>query len=101
MAAREERRSFWTWGYVSDEPTEAQRKQAAGQASARLGREVRVAPVPRIDDIALPPSRIDVPSRLSGFVRADKTERLTTPTADTARNCWRPFAECSGTRPTQ
>ena len=77
MAAREERRSFWTWGYLSDEPTEAQRKQAAGQASVRLGREVRVPPVPRIEDIALPPGRIAIPSRLSGFVRADKTERLT------------------------
>ena len=77
MAAREERRSFWTWGYVSDEPTEAQRKQAAQQVSARLGREVHVPRVPEIEDIALPPSRIEIPSRLSGFVRADRAERLT------------------------
>ena len=77
MAARAERRSFWTWGYTSDEPTEAERRQAARRVSARLGREVQVPPVPQIEDIALPPGRIDVPSRLSAFVRTDKTERLT------------------------
>ena len=77
MAAREERRSFWTWGYVSDEPTEAQRKQAAQRVSVRLGREVRVPRVPAIEDIALRPSRIEIPSRLSGFIRADREDRLT------------------------
>ena len=77
MAAREERRSFWTWGYVSDEPTQAQRKQAAQQVSVRLGREVRVPRVPAIKDIALRPSRIEIPPRLSGFVRADRADRLT------------------------
>ena len=77
MAARQERRSFWTWGYVSDEPTAAQRKQAAQQVSVRLGREVRVPSVPAIEDIALPPGRIEIPSRLSGFVRADREDRVT------------------------
>lgn len=71
MAAREERRSFWTWGYVSDEPTETQRRKAAQQVPARLGREVQVPPIPSIEDIALEDSRIEVPSRLSGFVRTD------------------------------
>ncbi len=77
MAARAERRSFWTWGYVSDEPTEAQRRQAARRVSERLGREVQVPPVPATADITLPASRIDIPPRLSAFVRSDKTERLT------------------------
>ena len=77
MAAREERRSFWTWGYLSDEPSEAERRQAAREASVRLRREVPVPPVPEIEDIPLPLGRIDVPSRLSGFVRDDRVDRLT------------------------
>ena len=77
MAARAERRSFWTWGYVSDEPTEAQRTEAARQVSARLGREVQVPPIPAIEDIVLDDSRIEIPSRLSGFVRVDRADRLT------------------------
>ena len=77
MAARAERRSFWTWGYVSDEPPEVERKAAARQASKRLGREVRPLAIPRIENIALPPARVAVPSRLSQVVSTDHAERVT------------------------
>ena len=77
MAARGERRSFWTWGYVSDEPTEAERTAAAKKASKRLGREVRPPVIPRIEDIELPPSRVEVPARLAAFVSTGPVERVT------------------------
>ena len=42
MVARAERRSYWTWGYQSDEPSDADRQQAAKRLSERFGREVVV-----------------------------------------------------------
>ena len=77
MAARAERRSFWTWGYVSDEPSEAARAKAAKQLAARLGRDVRPPPVPAIDAIELRRPRLAVPSALGGWVSADHAERVT------------------------
>ena len=77
MAARAERRSFWTWGYVSDEPTEAERTAAARKASKRLGREVTPPVIPRIEDIELPTSRIEVPGKFAAFVSTDHAERVT------------------------
>lgn len=50
VATRAERRSFSTWGYVSDEPTEVERNAAARKASKRLGREVTLPAIPRIDE---------------------------------------------------
>ncbi len=77
MAARSERRSFWTWGYVSDEPTDEQRRAAAKGLAARLGAQVEPPPVPRIEDIALRAPRIAVPDRLAGWVTSDHAERVT------------------------
>ena len=77
MAARAERRSFWTWGYVSDEPSEAARANAAKQLAARLGRDVRPPPVPAIDAIELRRPRLAVPSALGGWVSAGHAERVT------------------------
>ena len=77
MAARSERRSFWTWGYVSDEPTEAERAQAAKQLAERLGQEVAPPPVPPLDAIALRPSRLAVPSALADWVTTAAEERIT------------------------
>ena len=39
MTARAERRSFWTWGYVSDEPNDAQRQEAARRLADRIGEQ--------------------------------------------------------------
>ena len=77
MGARAERRSFWTWGHVSDEPTDAERAAAAQQVAKRLGRAVTPLAIPRIEDIALPPSRVSIPSKLAGFVSAADAERVT------------------------
>ena len=77
MAARTELRSFWTWGYVSDEPSVAERQAAAARLSARFGRPVVPPPIPAIEDVALRPPRIDIPSRLAEFVNAEHAERAT------------------------
>ena len=76
MAAREERRSFWTWGYVSDEPDFAARSEAARKLSARLGAVVDPPPVPDIDTIELRASRVSIPAKLQAWVNDDHVDRL-------------------------
>ena len=77
MPARSERRSFWTWGYVSDEPSDDERNASAARLSARFGRDVTPPPIPDLGDVSLRPARIDVPDRLAGFVTTDHAERAT------------------------
>ncbi len=77
MTARAERRSFWTWGYASDEPGAAERAAAAKRLSERLGAVVEPPPVPAIEDITLPRPRLDVPPRLSAWVSTAAVERIT------------------------
>jgi alkyldihydroxyacetonephosphate synthase len=77
MAAREERRSFWTWGYQSDEPTDEQRTAAATKLAVRLGANVTPPSVPDIADIQLSSSRIGIPSKLQDWVNADHADRVT------------------------
>ena len=72
-----DRRSFWTWGHVSDEPTELERKTAAQSASARTGVEVKPPPIPSIDDIELRKPRLAIPSALAEFVSDSKIDRIT------------------------
>ena len=77
MAARAERRSFWTWGYVSDEPSDAERAAAARGLSERIGSSVTPPAIPRLADIALPKHRLEVPSALGGWTSTDHAERVT------------------------
>ena len=77
MAARTEQRSVWTWGYVSDEPSEAERRAAAHKLAPRLGAVVEPPRIPRLADIAVRAPRISVPERLRAWVRQDHVERLT------------------------
>ena len=77
MAARSERRSFWTWGYVSDEPSDAARKQAAKTLSGRLGALVEPPPVPVIEDIEIREPRLAVPVAVADWVSTSAMERIT------------------------
>ncbi|MYA18427.1 MAG: FAD-binding oxidoreductase [Gammaproteobacteria bacterium] len=77
MTARAERRSFWTWGYVSDEPSLDERRAAAARLSARIGEVVEPPPVPAIDDIVLPSPRLEVPVSLAPWVSTTTAERVT------------------------
>ncbi len=76
MAARQERRSYWTWGYESDEPSGAVREEQARIVSARFGREVTPPPVVPVEEAELRPSRIEIPARMS-WVTGDHVERAT------------------------
>ena len=73
----DERRSFWTWGHVSDEPSDAERKAAAQAASKRTGIEVTPPPIPSIESISVRPSRLIVPASLSDFVSDANVDRIT------------------------
>lgn len=77
MAARTERRSVWTWGYVSDEPTPAQRAAGAAKLSLRLGRAIEPPPVVPLTDVVLRSSRVSIPTALEGWVGADHIDRAT------------------------
>ena len=77
MAARAERRSVWTWGYVSDEPSDAQRRAAAKQVAERTGELVAPPPAPNVDAAELRPPRLAVPARLADWVSAATVERAT------------------------
>ena len=65
----QQRRSFWTWGYESDEPDAAARKLAAANISKRLGRVVTPPPIPRLEDVTLRDARLKVPAALQDWVR--------------------------------
>lgn len=75
MAVWNQRRSFWTWGNVSDEPSAQQRQQMAEAMSQRFGREVIPPPIPNLDEIELRASRVTVPAKLTDFISVDHTER--------------------------
>ena len=75
MAKWQQQRSFWTWGYESDEPSAAERKTMAERVSKRLGREVVSPPVPAIDQIELRAPRLKVPDALP-WVSSEHTERV-------------------------
>jgi alkyldihydroxyacetonephosphate synthase len=76
MAKWQQRRSFWTWGYASDEPTEAQRRAAAERVSQRLGHPVEPAPIPEIAQIALRSPRLQVPAALQAWTSTSQAERV-------------------------
>jgi len=70
------RRSFWTWGWQQDEPSQAEREEMAARLSKRFGTEVKAPGIPAIDDIELRKPRINVPAALAAMVTTDKTERI-------------------------
>ena len=70
-----QRRSFWTWGYESDEPDEAARRKAAESVSRRFGRAVQPPPIPKLADVALRASRLKIPSALQAFVNDSHDDR--------------------------
>ncbi len=76
MAKWEQRRSFWTWGYASDEPSEEQRKGVAKAISQRTGVEVEPPPIPDLAEVEIRPARLEVPARLADWVSSEKEERL-------------------------
>lgn len=77
MPRPNEQRSFWTWGYVSDEPSEADRARMARHISNMFGEEVVPAKIPDAADLQIRESRIKVPSTLQDWVCDSSLERIT------------------------
>ena len=69
------KRSIWTWGLQSDEPTEAQRTAHAADLSQRFGVEIVAPPIPRAQDLDLRPPRIEVPTGFEDFCCTGNYER--------------------------
>ncbi|MCX5739119.1 MAG: hypothetical protein NTZ61_11620, partial [Proteobacteria bacterium] len=62
MTAR--RRKFWGWGYEDAGPSPEQELGIARTLSARLGSALALTAVPREDEIALTPPRVQPPAAL-------------------------------------
>jgi alkyldihydroxyacetonephosphate synthase len=75
MVNRKPRRSIWMNGLQADEPTEAQRREQARALSRRLGIEVELPPIPRVEDLQLRPPRIRPPAAIEEFCFSDNYER--------------------------
>ncbi len=69
-------RSFWTWGFTEDEPSDSQRQEAARHISEQTGKEVLPPPIPAIADINLRKPRLSIPAGLTDWVSSDKHERV-------------------------
>jgi alkyldihydroxyacetonephosphate synthase len=72
----ERRRKLWGWGYEDQQPPAAEVAQAGRAAREHLGfGPQEVDPPPRVEDIRLPPPRIEPPAPLAGICRTDPYER--------------------------
>jgi alkyldihydroxyacetonephosphate synthase len=69
------RRSIWMHGLQSEEPTPEQRAEQARELSRKLGVEVKLPPIPRLEDLQLRPPRIRVPDKFADFCFTDTYER--------------------------
>ena len=76
MAGEQRKRSFWTWGHVTDEPTQAVREKVAASFARRTGVHVEPPPIPNLADIPIRPARLTVPNALRDWVSTDHEERL-------------------------
>ena len=72
---RRPRRSFWTWGLQSEEPTDAERARHAAQLSERFGTEIAAPSIPNVEDLDLRPPRIGIPDAVAGCCFTDNYER--------------------------
>jgi alkyldihydroxyacetonephosphate synthase len=74
--AAQKQRSFWTWGFVSDEPSDEQRKNVAAAIAKRTGVAVDPPPIPKLEEVEIRRPRLDVPEKLRGWVTTDSVDRL-------------------------
>ncbi len=76
MSETRGRKSYWTWGWQSDEPTQSQREETAASLSRAYGVQLTAPPIATVDEISLRRPRLSIPSALGEFVTSDKTERI-------------------------
>jgi alkyldihydroxyacetonephosphate synthase len=74
----ERRRKFWGWGFEDQQPPAAEVEQAGLGAREQLGfGPAEIEPPPRLEDVQLPPPRLEPPASLAGICRTDPYERAT------------------------
>jgi alkyldihydroxyacetonephosphate synthase len=72
----ERRRKFWGWGFEDQQPPQAEVEEAGRGAREHLGfGPAEVEPPPRLEDVDLPPPRIEPPASLAHICRSDVYER--------------------------
>ena len=76
MQQQQRKRSFWTWGHITDEPTQAERKKAAASIARRTGVLLEPPPVPDLSAIESRRSRLTVPEQLRDWVSTSHEQRL-------------------------
>ena len=70
------RRKFWGWGFEDQQPAHAQVEAAAAAAREHLGfGPAEVERPARLDDLDLPPARLEPPDALAAICRTDPYER--------------------------
>ncbi|HXX49454.1 MAG TPA: FAD-binding oxidoreductase [Myxococcota bacterium] len=70
------RQSFWGWGREGAGPDDAARERLAKSLGERFGRvDLRAAPLPKLEEIALRPPRVAPPSALAAIASAEPWER--------------------------
>jgi alkyldihydroxyacetonephosphate synthase len=72
----ERRRKFWGWGFEDQQPTAAEVEQAGRGAREHLGfGPAEIEQPPRLEDVELPPPRIEPPPALAAICTSDAYER--------------------------
>jgi alkyldihydroxyacetonephosphate synthase len=72
----ERRLKFWGWGYEDQQPTPREVEQAGLGARRHLGfGAAEIESPPRVEDLDLPPPRLEPPASLAGICRSDPYER--------------------------
>jgi alkyldihydroxyacetonephosphate synthase len=70
------RRKHWGWGFEDEQPSHAEVEQAAGGIRAHLGFGAGEVERPvALEDVELPPPRLQPPPALAGICRSDTYER--------------------------
>ena len=74
----ERRRKLWGWGFEDQQPSFEEIEQVASGARQHLGFEAAdVERPPRLEDVELPPPRIEPPSSLAEICSSEPYERIT------------------------
>ena len=69
--------SFWAWGWADKLPDDAARRELKARIEGMLGFPERpLLDLPDIEDVSVPPARIDPPAELADFCTQSKRERV-------------------------
>jgi alkyldihydroxyacetonephosphate synthase len=71
----ERSRSWWGWGYEDEALDDAHAEGLRGSLSRRFDQGLELRPAPRLEDIALPASRVEAPDPLADLCATDTRTR--------------------------